>query len=43
MLTGSQRAGILDITRRMKGDIQVDVGSDILQAAFREQPGTTYS
>ena len=35
MLTGSQRAAILDITRRMKGDIQVDVGSDILQAAFR--------
>jgi len=41
MLTGSQRAAILDITRRMKGDIQVDVGSDILQAAFREQLGDT--
>jgi hypothetical protein len=41
MLTGSQRAAILDITRRMKGEIKPDIGSDILQSAFREHLGQT--
>ena len=41
MLTGSQHAAILDITRRMKGEIKPDIGSDILQSAFREHLGQT--
>ena len=41
LLTGSQRASILDITRRMESRVQPDVAKDILRAAFREHIGQT--
>jgi hypothetical protein len=41
MLTGAQRGAILDITKRMRGEIRPEVGSDILLSAFREHLGKT--
>tara|TARA_Y100001963_G_scaffold5524_1_gene7222 strand:- start:107 stop:1369 length:1263 start_codon:yes stop_codon:yes gene_type:complete len=41
LLTGSQRASILDITRRMESRVQPDIAKDILRAAFREHIGQT--
>ena len=41
LLTGSQRASILDITRRMESKVQPDVAKDVLRSAFREHIGQT--
>ena len=41
LLTGSQRASILDITRRMDTRVRPDVAKDILRSAFREHIGQT--
>ena len=41
LLTGSQRASILDITRRMDTRVRPDVAKDVLRSAFREHIGQT--
>ena len=41
LLTGSQRASILEITRRMDTRVRPDVAKDVLRSAFREHIGQT--
>lgn len=41
MLTGAERASILDVTRQMNGTISPDVAKDVLRSAFREYIGQT--